>query len=97
MASRTLEPTWENTHLLRGNAIAAIRKLQSARLKGLTVLGSGDLATQLGEAGLVDEYQFVNLPIALGAGRPVFSGKQKLKLISQHAFPSGKVVVTYAT
>ncbi len=97
VASRTIKPTWENTHLLRGNAIDAVRKLKSARLKGLTILGSGELAAQLGDAGLVDEYQFVIIPIALGSGRTVFSRRRPLKLVEQRAFPSGKVVVTYTT
>ena len=96
VASHSLKPTWENTQLLSGDAIAAIRELKSAPLKGLTLLGSGNLAAQLGEAGLVDEYQFVILPIALGGGRTVFSRRWPLKLVEQRAFSSGKVVMTYS-
>jgi len=60
------------------------------------VLGSGTVASQLGEAELVDEYQFVIVPIALGSGRTVFTSGRKLCLVAQRAFACGNVVVTYA-
>ncbi|HYA45327.1 MAG TPA: dihydrofolate reductase family protein, partial [Acidimicrobiales bacterium] len=60
------------------------------------VLGSGSIVAQLGEAGLVDEYQFVIIPVALGGGRTVLSRKCSLRLIDQRAFRCGNVVVTYA-
>lgn len=96
VASRTLTPTWNNTHLLQGELVEAVRALKHGEGPGITVLGSGRVAAQLGEAGLVDEYQFVVIPIALGAGRSVFSRGKKLRLIEQRAFTCGNVVVTYA-
>ena len=62
----------------------------------ITLLGSGSVAAQLGEAALVDEYQFVIIPVALGGGRTVFSTRCKLRLVEQRAFRCGNVVVTYA-
>jgi dihydrofolate reductase len=61
------------------------------------LLGSGSLALALGEAGLVDEYQFVVVPRALGSGRTLFSNNTKLRLREQRAFNNGNVVLTYAT
>jgi dihydrofolate reductase len=61
------------------------------------VLGSGSIAALLGEAGLVDEYQFVIVPIALGGGRTVFAARRELRLVTQRAFGNGNVVVTYAS
>ncbi len=55
------------------------------------------MAAQLGEAGLVDEYQFVIIPVALGGGRTMFSKGSPLRLVEQRAFSCGNVVVTYAT
>jgi dihydrofolate reductase len=95
LASKTVQPTWSNTHLLQGELVSAVRALKASA--DLTVLGSGSVAAQLGEAGLVDEYQFVIIPIALGGGRTVFSRRQPLRLRHQRAFPSGRVVVTYGT
>jgi dihydrofolate reductase len=97
VASRTIEPTWNNTHLLRAELIEAIRHLKSSEGPDITVLGSGSLASQLGEAHLVDEYQFVIIPAALGDGRTVFKQRCNLRLLEQRAFRCGNVVVVYAT
>ena len=95
VATRTITPTWTNTTRLEGDAVHAIRSLKATDGPDITLLGSGSLAAQLGAAGLVDEYQFVIIPTALGAGRTVFSTPFTLKLVDQRAFPCGRVVVTY--
>ena len=97
LASRTITPTWNNTHLLAGDLLAAVRALKSGDGPGITVLGSGSVAAQLGAAGLVDEYQFVIIPVALGAGRSVFTAGASLRLVQHRVFASGNVVLTYAT
>jgi dihydrofolate reductase len=86
-----------NTHLLKGDLATAVRELKSSDGPGITVLGSGSVTTELGEAGLVDEYQFVIIPVALGSGRAVFTKGCKLRLIDQRAFHCGNVAVTYST
>lgn len=96
VASRTIQPTWNNTHLLQGDLVEAVRTLKAGAGPGITLLGSGKVAAQLGEAGLVDEYQFVIIPVALGGGRTVFTKRCKLRLIDHRAFRCGNVVVTYA-
>lgn len=96
VASRTIQPTWTNTHLLKGDLIEAVRALKESEGAGITLLGSGSVAAQLGDAGLVDEYQFVVVPVALGAGRTVFTKRSGLRLVQQRAFRCGNVVVTYA-
>jgi dihydrofolate reductase len=97
VASRTIQPAWNNTHLLTGDLVAAVRGLKASDGPGIAVLGSGSVAAQLGDAGLVDEYQFVIVPVALGAGRTVFAKNRKLRLVDHRAFRCGNVVVTYAT
>lgn len=95
VASRTLVPTWNNTTALR-DLVADVRALKATSGPGLVVLSSGSIAAQLGDAGLVDEYQFVIVPIVLGAGRTVVSTKRKLALLDQRVFKNGNVVTTYA-
>ncbi len=95
--AKSVTSKWENTHLLAGGLVPAVRKLKSKAKTDVTILGSGSVAAQLGEAGLVDEYQFVIVPVALGAGRTVFSSHCELKLLEHRAFRCGHVVVTYAT
>lgn len=97
VASKTIQPTWQNTSLLKGELLSAVRDLKGSAGPDITILGSGSVAAQLGEAGLIDEYQFVIIPVALGGGRTVFSQGRKLRLVNQRAFRSGNVVVTYAT
>ena len=97
VASKTIEPTWNNTHLLKGELVAAVRSLKAKDGAGITLLGSGSVAAQLGEAGLIDEYQFVIIPVELGGGRTMFTAGRKLRLVNQRAFRCGNVVLTYAT
>jgi dihydrofolate reductase len=94
VVAHSLEPTWHNTTALRG--IEEVRRLKASEGPGITLLGSGSLAAQLGEAGLVDEYQLVIVPIALGAGRTVFTARRELSLVDQRTFHNGRVAVTYA-
>ncbi len=97
VASRTIQPTWENTHLLKGDLLNALQDVKATDGPDITLLGSGSVAAQLGEASLVDEYQFVIIPVGLGGGRTVFAKGQMLRLLNQRAFRCGNVVVTYAT
>jgi dihydrofolate reductase len=97
VASRSIKPTWNNTHLLKGELVEAVRAIKASDGPNIAVLGSGEVAGQLGEAGLVDEYQLVIIPVALGGGRTVFTKGCKLRLLEQRAFACGNVVVTYAT
>jgi dihydrofolate reductase len=97
VASKTIRPTWENSRLLKGDLLDAVRSLKASGGPDITVLGSGSVAAQLGEANLVDEYQFVIIPVALGGGRTVFTQGRKLRLVDQRAFRRGNVVLTYRT
>lgn len=97
VASNTIQPAWSNSQLLKGDLVQAVRELKLSAGANLALLGSGSVAAQLGEAGLVDEYQFVIIPIALGAGRTVFTTRRKLQLVEHRVFRGGNVVVTYGT
>jgi dihydrofolate reductase len=96
LASRTLEPTWRNTERLDGQLVDAVRRIKATEDLGITVLGSGSIVAQLSEAGLVDEYQFVLIPVVLGSGRSLFTKGQAMRLTNQRAFACGNVVLTYA-
>lgn len=96
VASTTIRPTWNNTELLAGDPVKAVRELKQTDGPNIALLGSGSLAAQLGEAKLVDEYQLVIVPVALGGGRSVFTKGCKLRLVEERPFRCGNVVVTYA-
>jgi dihydrofolate reductase len=98
VASRSLKSVeWTGARLLPGDAVTAVRALKSDGGPDVTLLGSGALAAQLGAAGLVDEYQFVLVPVALGSGRTVFTSPAQLKLLHTRRFKNGRVVATYET
>jgi dihydrofolate reductase len=97
--SRTLDKaSWSNTRLVKGDLVAEVRKLKQETGEGMAILGSGSIVSQLAQAGLIDEYQIVVKPVALGAGRTLFEGiKQKLslKLTKTRSFTNGNVLLSY--
>ena len=97
--SRTLDKAdWSNTKLVKGDLASEVRKLKQAPGKDLVILGSGTIVSQLSEARLIDEYQIVLVPVALGAGRTLFEGQKSkldLKLTKTRTFGNGNVVLSY--
>jgi dihydrofolate reductase len=97
--SRTLkEATWQNTTLLKSDLPGEIHKLKQQAGKGICILGSGTIVTQLAEARLIDELQVVISPIVLGKGKTPFETlKQRLplKLLKTRAFTNGNVIHYY--
>src|ERR1041385_3376947 len=80
--SRTLDQaTWGNTRIVKGDPTTEMRRLKEAPGPDLVIMGSGTLVAPLAEANLIDEYQLVLVPVALGKGRTLFAGvKRVLKL-----------------
>ena len=97
--SRTLDKaSWNNTKLVKGDMAAEIRKMKKEPGGGMAILGSGSIVSQLAQEGLIDQYQIVVNPIALGKGRTMFDGikrKLTLKLASTRAFGNGNVCLCY--
>lgn len=98
--SRTLDAApWNNTRLIKGDLVTEMRALKNDGGPDMVILGSGSLVAQLAAAGLVDSYQLVVNPIALGAGRTLFEGLPapvSLKLTQSRTFKNGKTVLWYA-
>lgn len=89
---------WENTSIISENILEEVSKLKQRSEKDLSVLGSGSIVTQLAAAGLVDKYEIMIDPVALGAGTPIFKGipfPLDLKLRETRSFRSGVVLLTY--
>ncbi|TWG97148.1 dihydrofolate reductase [Mesorhizobium sp. J18] len=100
VATRTLEEaTWNNTRLLKGDAVEAVRELKAQEGKDVYVFGSADLLASLLKAGLVDEYRICLAPVVLGGGNPLFKTRDrqiKMRLEDTRALKTGGVVLTYA-
>jgi dihydrofolate reductase len=96
--SRTLDrAVWNRTRIVRDHIEDEVRKLKTAG-KDMTILGSGSIVNQLAQQGLIDEYQIMVHPVALGDGTPFLKGakqKLKLKLFTTRAFKNGNVLLCY--
>ncbi|MDN4159946.1 dihydrofolate reductase family protein [Nocardioides abyssi] len=88
------QPTWVMTHadlapVADTVTIASgdVREVHAAMVaaadgKDVWVVGGGDLAGQLAEAGLLDEVLVSIAPVTLGAGRPLLPRRLDLRLTS---------------
>lgn len=89
---------WNNTSVFNENFIDELKKLKQTSGKDMVILGSGSIVTQCAEAGIIDEYQIMLDPVAIGSGTPIFNDIQhqlELKLIKTRVFNSGTVLLTY--
>lgn len=97
--SRTLEnPGWQNSRVIKSNMVEEIKKLKETPGSDLTLLGSGSILMQLAENDLVDDYQIMLDPVAIGAGTTLFANLEhmlKLKLKHSRPFKSGVVLLHY--
>ncbi len=97
--SRTLEKAeWNNTRLIKENAVEETVKLKSGPGKDLFIFGSADLSSTFMQRGLIDEYRLGVVPVVLGGGNPLFKPAQqrmKMKLIDAKTFANGFVILRY--
>jgi dihydrofolate reductase len=99
VVSRTIQKAdWQNTTVITGDLATEIRKLKASGGPDLTILGSGNLVSQLTELRLIDSYQIVLNPTILGKGRTLFETvgeRRRLALTKSKAFGNGNVVLWY--
>jgi dihydrofolate reductase len=89
--------TWQNSRLLPGNVAAEVRALKDGGAS-MIIFGSGTIIRELADAGLIDEYQLIVTPRALGAGKTLFVGANPfgVTLVEARAFPaSSNVLLRY--
>jgi dihydrofolate reductase len=89
---------WNNTKLVRTDIVSEIRKMKNEPGPGMVIMGSGRIISQLAPEQVIDEYQIMVNPVALGKGRTMFEGMDKmlsLKLTSSRTFNNGKVFLCF--
>jgi len=90
---------WQNTKIISQDAVELLRELKHSPGKNITILGSGTLVTQLTDACLIDEYEILIDPIAIGKGSSIFENitpKLHLSLVESKVFQkSGAILLTY--
>lgn len=101
--SRTLDhASWNNTTLVQGDIVAAVRQMKKDSAAGLAILGSASIVSQLAQERLIDEFQMVVIPIALGTGKTpgktMFDGmsdRLPLRFTKSRTFGNGNVFLCY--
>jgi dihydrofolate reductase len=89
---------WQNSRIITGDVVAQIKKLKNSSEKDMAILGSGSIINLFTENNLIDEYQIMIDPVAIGSGTSVFSGIRApltLKLNRVRTFKSGVVLLYY--
>jgi dihydrofolate reductase len=99
VVSSTLEdPEWNNTTVLKGDAVTEVSKLKQELDGEIVVPGSYRLARTLFEHDLVDELRLVVYPVVLGGGERLFAetgDKKPMRLVETKTIGDGLVFLTY--
>lgn len=80
VVSRTLQDAdaWQNSILLRGDAVGTVAELKAGSGGDLGIIGSASLVRSLHAAALIDRYTLVMCPLTLGSGARLFEGPAPL-------------------
>jgi dihydrofolate reductase len=100
VVSSTLEdPEWNNTTVLKGDAVDEVSKLKQELNGEIVVYASLQLLRTLLEHDLVDELRLMIYPVVLGAGERLFretSDKKPMRLVDIRAVADDLAYLTYA-
>jgi dihydrofolate reductase len=97
-ANEAVAKAWAETPVLTGDLATEIDRLKRQPGKDLIAHGGASFAQSLVKEALVDEYELVVHPVALGKGLPLFSDLAQpmdLKLVRSQSFESGVVAQVY--
>jgi dihydrofolate reductase len=100
VVSNTLDSVdeWQNSTLIKGNAVEEITKLKQQPGKNIGVTGSGSIVRLLLENNLLDELNLLLHPIVVGSGKRLFpegTPQKGLKLADSKVFSTGVLNLTY--
>ncbi len=97
--SKTLDKVeWNNTQLIKGDAVQEMTRLKNHAGNNLLLFGSADLARTFTQHNLIDEYRLMVNPVVLGKGNPLFienGGTLKFMLLDTKVFRNGNVLLSY--
>lgn len=95
--SRTLTEPPPGVELLSADAAGFVQQLKDQPGKGICLMGGGELAGSLFEAGLIDEVSLNVHPVLLGSGVPFFhqTSRIDLELTESRTISGGCVLMTY--
>jgi dihydrofolate reductase len=89
---------WQNTTLIRGDVVEAVRALKDEDGANINMSGSATLAVSLLRGGLLDQLDLLVFPVAVGRGRRLFhddGDSIELALLSSDSLDNGVMHVVY--
>ena len=90
VASNTLTSApWNNSTILRGDVVSAIKDLKGRDGADIIVHGSATLAQSLLRADLVDELRLAIYPLTLGVGKKLFGPDTRLDFTATESTLTG--------
>jgi dihydrofolate reductase len=98
VVSRGTPDLGPNATLLAGDVVDAVRAMKAGDGPDIGIGAGADLFATLAEAGLIDVYRFLIIPVALGQGKALFASLRaplRLRLTSSRTFPEGTVLLEY--
>jgi dihydrofolate reductase len=98
VSSTLQDPAWNNSTILKGDAVPEVSKLRHELNGDIVVLASAQLVHTLMEHDLVDELRLKIFPVVLGAGERLFgdtSDKKPMRLVATHAVEGDVTFLTY--
>lgn len=97
--SRTMkEASWVNTRVVNTDPVTEVRKMKEASGPLILLMGSALIVSELANANLIDEYQLILNPMAIGNGKSMFSELRErlnLTLVKSRTFKNGKLFLSY--
>ena len=97
--SRTLETAdWPETRIAHGELAEEMAALKAEEGGDIMAHGGATFVQALSQQGLIDQYNLVIPPVALGSGLPLFKDLSKplhLELTQSRSFPGGTVINVY--
>lgn len=98
IATTNLDLSWENSFLISGDIVAALKALKSQSGPDLLVYGSGRLVQTLLRHHLIDVLHNWTFPVTLGSGQKLFEeGTQatQWKLLNGTVSSTGVLIASY--
>ncbi len=92
------ELSWQNSTLITGDVVSALKKLKEEPGPDLWVHGSGNLIQTLLKEHLIDQMHIWTFPVTVGGGKRLFESgipADEYKLIDSKTSTTGVVVATY--
>lgn len=98
VSSTLVAPEWDNSTVLRGDAVTEVSKLKQRLAGEIVIPASYQLGRTLVEHDLIDELRVTVFPVVLGAGERLFEGigdRRPMRLIGSRTVGDGLVLLSY--